>query len=332
MKARKLLLFLCAFTLIAFASGCAKKDKITLGTGGIGGNYYSYGNTISQIATEELGLEFAVKTTAGSAANLRLLNQGFVNAAIVQSDTLAQALTGTGVFEGNKLSGIHALAGLYTECCQIIVSDSSNINSVSDLKGTRISIGEKDSGVVENAKKILLSYGINISDITASYLSFSASAEAMKNGEIDAFFVTSAAPTSAVSELAKEMDVHLLSLDERTISYLKAVYDYYTDATIPAGTYKGQDEDITTIGVKSILVASDKLSDESAEKLTEMLFDKASDIQYSTGINATDTNMATKDIPADFHKGASNYYSKKGIEVVVGTNGKINYGIIAGQD
>ena len=115
--------------LLLSLAGCGQSSELRLGTGGVGGTYYAFGNALSQQLGEETEpMALTVKTTAGSAANLRLLREGFLQLAIVQSDTLADAVNGTGAFaQAGSYGGYAAVAGLYAEACQIVVPAASEI-------------------------------------------------------------------------------------------------------------------------------------------------------------------------------------------------------------
>lgn len=52
---------------------------------------------------------------------------------------------------------------------------------------------------------------------------------------------------------------------------LKLAYSSYETCEIPANTYNGQTEQVATVGVKALLLASEKMSDETAEELTRQL-------------------------------------------------------------
>lgn len=300
-------------------------EEIRFGTGGTAGTYYSYGTAFAEVAAADLtGVGFSVKTTAGSAANIRLLGEGFLQLAFAQNDMLSDALNGTGSFAqpdsaaaaiGENVA-YGAVAALYTESCQIVVPAGSDITTVADLRGKTVSVGEEESGVLQNADQILLAHGLTRKMLTPKYLSFSAAAEAMRNGEVDAVFITAGAPTSAIESLAQEMDVRLLGLSGDVVDALTETYGFYSPCTIPAGTYDGQEEDVETVGVKSVLVASESLSPETVEALAASLFDHASELQYSTpGAPRLDLAYAVDGLSIPLHAGAANYYAKQGIDL-----------------
>ena len=334
MKALKLLLLL---PIIALLVGCGGGEKsagnaIRFGTGGTGGMYYAYGTELAKmIQADGKGYTLDVKTTAGSAANLRLLREKFLDLAIVQSDTLSNAINGRGVFAAAGPGvGYAAVAGLYTEACQIVVSKNSGIESVGDLVGKKVSVGERESGVLQNAEQILMAHGMTFEMIEPHYLSFADSASALESGQIDAFFITAGAPTAAIAELAAKKEIKLLSIDYDVQSNMMRLYKGYTRCTIPANSYPGQTEDVSTIGVKAVMVASTDLKDDEVAYLTEAVFKNADKLPHNAGDTLT-TAYAVEDIPSSFHAGAAKFYELQGVKVNV-YSGESGETVKASQD
>ena len=202
---------------------CGEPPGLRLGTGNPGGIYYAYGTVLREL--DDCGID--VKKTEGSRANMRLMNEGFLDLAIVQSDVLAEAVSGTGDFEGTPVTGVRAVAGLYYEAFQIITRSDSGITELADLKGCKMSVGEEGSGVAKNAEYLLLSAGIPSSSVETVNMSYAESAQALENGEIDAFFVILGAPSTVVSELAESTDISIMQLDERTAAAMTGIYPGY---------------------------------------------------------------------------------------------------------
>ena len=129
-------------------------------------------------------------------------------------------------------------------------------------------------------------------------------------------FCTAGVQTTVIEELTRQCGIRLLSIDETHIQKLMAAYDFYMPYTIPVYTYSGQSEETTTVGVKSLLLVSDELSDKTVENLTEQLFSHVQDIQYSLPLNLQmDETSATQNVTIPFHDGAAAYYEKHGITV-----------------
>lgn len=310
-------IFVLLFTILV-ATGCSKEvenNNIHLATGGTGGTYFAYGNALKNVAKQESDMDMSIQISAGSAANIRLIENNIVDMAIVQNDTLTDAVGGKGEFEGNPVKKTKAVAGLYTENYQIVVNKKLQIKSVEDLKGLRVSVGEEGSGVLKNAKNILKAYGLTVNDIDVRYLSFDDAATALKNGEIDAFFVTAATPTKAVSELADaNVPIDILSLDDRAVRFLENSYDGYSVTTIKAGTYKGINKDITTVGVMAVLVANENVSASHIDTILNLLKKHHESFGKISGntLNMFDENTLDS-IDAPFHKAAAKWYGDNGI-------------------
>ena len=334
----KIFKFLLLLPIIALLVGCGGKTAgdtaaTRFGTGGTGGMYYRYGTELAKlIQADGKNYSLDVKTTAGAAANLRLLREKFLDIAIVQSDTLSNAVNGTGIFtEVGPGVGYAAVAGLYTEACQIVVPANSEIKTVNDLVGKKVSVGEKESGVIQNAEQILMAHGLTFEMIEPSYLSFADSAKALDSGKIDAFFVTAGAPTNAIADLAEHKEIRLLSIAPDIQNNMMKLYKGYTRCTIPANTYPGQTEDISTIGVKAVLVASTDLSDDAVAYLTEFIAKNAAKLPHNNTNNEFTHAYAVEDIPASFHAGAAKFYEAQGVKVNV-YNGAAGETVRASQD
>ena len=293
--------------LLSCLSGCSgTTDELRFGTGGTGGTYYAFGSALAPQLQNDTGSTVEVKVTTGSEANLRLLQTGMVDLAIVQSDALQYASKEDG-------ANYSAVAGLYTEACQIVVTKDSGITSVAELAGKRVSIGELESGVTRNAEQILMASGLTPDMLQVSRLSFSDSAAAMERGEIDAFFCTAGAPTNAVADLAGKLDIQLLSIDQRSVDQLTSLYPWYAPCAIPAGTYQGQGEDVTTLGVQAVLVAGNELDAAVVKQITSTLYQNGGSLP-GAGLDPAGGILS---VPTPFHPGAAEYYQERGITVEV---------------
>ncbi len=314
---KKKLIFLCAVLLVL--TGCsAKNDRVKIGAAGLGGTYRVFCDTFADIASDgEDSPVLEVKTTAGSAANLRLLSEDYIQLAVVQNDMANNAYYGVENFKGkDAYQGYGAVAGLYTESCQIVVRADSEIKSIDDLQGKTISIGEEESGTELNATQILDTYGLSDRLVKKVSLNYADAAKELENGKIDAFFCTAGTQTTVIEELAKNCGIRLLGIDDNGRKKLLNSYDSYSECVIPKGTYQGQEEDIQTVGVKALLLASNKLSADSVKELTKLLFENEEKLQYTLPVDISlDEKTAVEDITIPFHKGAAAYYKDKGISV-----------------
>lgn len=315
---KKILAILIA-ALTVFATGCGLgENKIKLGTAGVGGIYNEFGTAFAeQINNSTEDYEIIIKATAGSAANLRLLSENYLELAIAQTDTINDAYFGKGTFaEKGKYTGYSAIAALYTEACQIIVKADSDIKTIDDLSGKKVSVGEKESGTEQNAKQILSVYGLNTDMIEEVNLDYTSAVDQLVTGKIDCMFCTTGIHSTFIDELTRQTDIRLLEITGKEADKLTKAYKFYTECSIDKNTYNGQKDIVNTLGVKSVLLASDKLSDDKVEEITNVLFSSKKNLQYSVSAELQlDEKSAVNAITIPFHSGAAKYYSSKGITV-----------------
>lgn len=303
-----------ALTLVA--CGGASTAKMTMGTGGTAGTYYGYGGVLGQYIKNKAGIDVTVVSTDGSKANIQGIDAGDYQLGTVQSDVMAYAWDGTRSFETEgSITSFRVVAGLYAEAVQLVTMNPE-IKSVADLAGKSVSIGAPGSGVYFNAMDVLNAAGLTEEDINAQYQSFADSADALKDGKIDAAFIVAGPPTPAITELCTTNDAYLVPIDGDVAANLMASCPYYTVHTIPAGTYAGQEEDVQTVTVKATLIVSESASEEMVYNLTAAIFDNVDSIaaENAKGSELSAEN-ATSGMTAPFHAGAAKYFAEKGITV-----------------
>jgi TRAP transporter TAXI family solute receptor len=126
-----------ALSATALAAKASEKPVLRFGTGKPGGWYDKYGQLLKKDAT---GIDVELKNTGGSIENLRMLANGEIDMAIVQSDVLAF------MDPGKQL--VSEQATLYPEYAQLIANRKSGISSVKDIDPRKnfVYIGPKGSG------------------------------------------------------------------------------------------------------------------------------------------------------------------------------------------
>ena len=298
------------------AMQAAAAENLTLATGGTTGTYYAVGGVMATVLNPVLeNSSITVTSTGASKANIQLIDDEDANLGIVQNDVMYYAYTGTDLFEDEgAYDTFAAVAGMYDETVQIVTTDSS-IQTVADLAGKTVSVGDAGSGVEFNAKQILAAYDMTFDDIKVVNASFGDSADSLKDGKIDAAFVVAGAPTTAVVDLSTVKDISLVQLDEEHIAKLQESYDFYTETVIPEGTYDGVG-DATTVSVRATLIASTETDEEVIYELLKAMFDNQEAlIAGHAKFEFLNLEDAVKGISVPFHAGAVKYYEEQGITV-----------------
>ena len=317
MKMKKVLSLVLVIALTLTLAACGgSASKMTMGTGSTSGTYYAFGGVLGQYIKNHAGIDVTVVSTDGSKANIEGIAAGDYQLGAVQSDVMAYAWDGIRSFETTgKIDSFRVVAGLYAEAVQLITMDPE-IASVADLAGKSVSIGAPGSGTYFNAMDVLGAAGLTEDDIQPQYLSFADSTEALKDGKIDAAFIVAGAPTAAVTELCTTNSAYLVPIDGSIGDQLLASCPFYTYYTVPAGTYPGQDTDVTTVTVKATLIVSASASEDDVYNITKAIFDNVEAITAENGKGAElSVENATSGMTVPFHAGAAKYFAEKGVTV-----------------
>ena len=280
---------------VSLLSGCGQsKERLTFGTGGTAGTYYSYGGVLAQYITNNTNVKVTAVSTGGSKANLQSVQDGDFQLGFVQSDVMAYAWDGVRAFEQDGATHDFRTLAWNTDGADIYYQGTTDKElpvgvqltyyldgqeiAPEDLKGKSVSIGAANSGVYFNALDVLNAGGITLDDIHPQYLSFEDSKESLKDGKIDAAFIVAGAPTTAITELATTNGVYMINIDGAIRDSILSDCPYYTSYQIPAGTYPGQDEPVETITVKATIVVSESLDEDTVYDMTAAIFDHADEI------------------------------------------------------
>jgi len=311
---KKLSLFAAAAAITASTAVLAAPTFINVLTGGTSGVYYPIGVALSQLYSNGIeGSKTSVQATKASVENLNLLQAGRGELAFALGDSVADAWNGV-EDAGFKapLKKIRAIAGTYPNYIQIVANAESGIKTLEDLKGKRISVGAPKSGTELNARAIFKAAGLTYEDMgKVEFLPYAESVELIKNRQLDATLQSSGLGMAAIRDLASTMKISFVAIPADVTAKIDNAA--YQAATIPAGTYDGQDADVPTVAITNILVSHEGVSDEVAYQMTKLMFDNlgrlgtahsaAQDIKLET---------ATKNLPIPLHPGAERFYKEAG--------------------
>ncbi len=313
---KKILSLALLIVMIVTLAACGNSSTMTMGTGGTAGTYYGYGGILGSHIKNTAGVTVNVVSTDGSKANILGINAGNYQLGTVQSDVMAYAWEGSRSFETEgAITSFRVIGGLYAEAVQLVTMNP-DIKTVADLAGKKVSIGAAGSGVYFNAIDVLNAAGLDENSIVPQYQSFADSADALKDGKIDAAFIVAGPPTPAITELFTTNSAYLIPIDGEIADKLMSSCPYYTTHTIPANTYAGQTTDVKTVTVKATLIVSASASEDTVYEITKAIFDNVDTITASHAKGAElSIENATGGMTAPFHAGAAKYFAEKGVTV-----------------
>lgn len=288
-----------------------KPKFLSMLTGGTSGTYYPLGGEIAKMITDKTGIQTDAVSSNASADNVLALSKGEAEIAFVQTDVMAAAVEGINAFEeSGKITNVLALGSLYPETIQIVTLANSDIKSVEDLKGKKVSVGAPGSGTYINAEQILEIHGMTMDDIKPQNLDFAESTGGIQDGNIDAAFITAGTPTGAVEGLSATNPVKIVPIAQDKVDALIEKYPYYAADTIKSGTY-GLKEDVTTVAVLAMLAVVDSVPEDTVYEMTKAVYENADKITHAKG-EYINLENALKGIGIDLHPGAEKYFKEAG--------------------
>ena len=310
------------FTASAPTSAQAKTVFVTIGTGGITGVYYPTGGAISRMVNQnrkEYGIHATVESTGGSVFNINAIMAGDLEFGVAQSDHQYMAVEGIADWEDKgPQKDLRAVFSIHPETVDLIAAVDANINSLQDLKGKRVNIGNVGSGYRKNAIDALTANGLDFAkDFHAESLRPAETPGLIQDGRIDAAFYTVGHPSDyykeATSGARKVKFVPITNIES-----LLAKYPYYAKAVTrvtelyPAAE---NDKDVDTFGVKATFVTSIKVPDNVVYAITKEVFDNFEGFKklHPAYAGLTKENML-EGLSAPIHPGAMKYYKEAGLK------------------
>jgi TRAP transporter TAXI family solute receptor len=311
-----LLLVLAACNPQQMAERSGSKKRLSIATGGTGGVYYPYGGGIAKVITGHIpNVEATAEVTAASVDNLKFIRDRKADMAFTTADTLADGINGTGAFKDTKLP-IRAIAVLYKNYTHVITLASSPIKAIKDLKGKVVSLGSPGSGTQVTGERVLKAFGLDSgSDIQQQNLGVSESADALKDGKIDAFFWNGGLPTAAILDLSHTAGIRIRVVpNDSVLSTLQDTYGkaLYLQGIVTKSTYSGMDSDVGVVSIPNLLVVHADMDANLVYEITKALFENKAEI-VAIHPEAANLSLATAVVgsPAEFHPGAIRYYEEQ---------------------
>ena len=301
---------------LTLGSGAAAQD-LSIATGGTGGTYYPYGGGLAELIGAHVeGASATAEVTGASVENMALIARQETDLAIALADTVAGAVAGEIDPFTDRPVDARAIASIYPNAVHIVTLADSDIASLSDLEGKRVSVGAPGSGTEVNARAILEANGISYDAIEEQRLNFNETADALRDGDIDAGFWSVGPPTSSIVNLATTRGISIVPLTEEEIAAAQEREPVFAAYDLRAGTYEGIDEAVQTISIPNVLVANAAMEEDLAYQITKAIFENTDElIAVHPAAEDTTVEFSVNSTPIPFHPGALRYYEEAGAEV-----------------
>ncbi|MEU9991388.1 TAXI family TRAP transporter solute-binding subunit [Streptomyces sp. NPDC048045] len=296
----------------AALAGCSADTgpvwRLRLATGAPGGPYNAFGKALAAEAAQAAPrLHITPVSTSASVDNLRRLGDGSADLGLAMADAAEDAARGRAPF--SRPAALTALARVYVNYTHLVVPAYGPVRSVGDLAGRSVATGAAGSGGQVLAGRLL-----QVSKLTAQravrqrQLGLADSVRALRTGTVDALIWTGGVPTPALSDLARELPLRFLPLDEQAATLRDTYGPVYTAVTLPAGAY-GLTAPVGTIGVGNYLLARSGVPQPAVREVLRVVFDRWRALlrEVTAGARLEPRfAVATGDVP--LHPGAVAYY------------------------
>jgi TRAP transporter TAXI family solute receptor len=259
----------------------AKTTFVTIGTGGVTGIYYPTGGAIARLVNKHrdvYGIRCTVESTGGSVFNVNAVISGDLDFGVVQSDRQYQAWYGLAEWEKKGcMEELRSVFSIHPEAVTLVVAEDAEVDSIGDLRGKRVNLGNPGSGQRQNAIDALEASGIDWKDdMHAESVKADAAPTLLQDGRIDAFFYTVGHPSGNIKEAtAGRRRVRFVPIAGPGIDSLLQETPYYAKASIPVKHYPRalNTGDVPTFGVKATLVTSARVPDDIVYAVTKEVFE-----------------------------------------------------------
>jgi TRAP transporter TAXI family solute receptor len=325
------IVFAVSLGLAGMSFAADRPPKIIITTGGIGGIYYYYGTTVAEILTKNAGVEATAIQTAASVDNMLLIqrrtdpSKNTYYLGLVLADTAYLGYTGKiQRFQDKPPKEIRILWNMYPAYVHLVTSSGSGIKTVADLKGKRIATGAPGSATEVEAFIILDAAGVKTSDFAKQErLGAGESAQALSQGNIDAYFWTGGLPTGSIVELAttlsrKGKKIEFVEMDpngEMVKGLVKKYAGVMNAGTIPKNMY-GAEKDAHTMSSGNWVMGPESLPEKYSYAITKALFENLD--QLHTAVKASKDTTLKNAVTSyggvvPYDPGALRYYKEKGL-------------------
>lgn len=303
---------IAAMVLICFGSAQAE-TRVTYKSAKSTSSYYQMAVQIAEAMKTGSGgnIIVTIEESQGSVQNVKEVAHRTGNYVFTTPPVLVKlARGGKKMFKdaNPKYQGIRSLFTIPSLTMHIVVRADSGVTDFKDLAGKKMLIGKGSFGAREAAKYIKL-FGLE-GKVSLVDVELNSAVPAIKNRQIDGFATAGSYPAPNVLEAAAGTKIHVLSMSDEQVTKTKR-----TRLVIPAGTYPGVDQDVTTTSLSVGAYTTTSMDDETAYQLTKTFWEQKKTMgkiyPWWNGV----VPESIKTLGAKLHPGAVKYYKEAGVAI-----------------
>ncbi|MDA3789534.1 MAG: TAXI family TRAP transporter solute-binding subunit [Desulfobacula sp.] len=316
MKRTHIILSILFLALVFTGTAIAKTTFVSIGTGGTGGVYYPYGGGVAEIWSKYVkGVKAVAEVTGASVENVKLAHKGETVIGEVMADSVIAGYEGLSKFKGKK-HNILSMAIMYPNVMHVVTLKKSGITNIEQVRGKNISTGSPGSGTNFMTEAMFKALGIPLDSYKDSRLSFTETANALRDGTIEVGFWCVGPPTSSILDLSTTHDISVIEITPEQTKKIVAYNKAYTSVDLFGGAYRGVDKPVPTIGVMNVIIAQKSLDTDLVYNLVKALYEHNDYLVKIHPLAAfTTPENAVKYAPIPLHPGTIKYLKEKNIAV-----------------
>ncbi len=321
-------LFFLVFVVALGGAGPCWADGafLRIGTGTSSGTYFLMGGLLANAISNPEGsrpcdkggscgvpgLVAVAQSTEGSIENINLLINGQLESAIVQADLAYYAFYGLGPFQKQgPAPHLRVISRLYDDVIHGVVKDTSALNTLKDIKGRTIGMGELFSGTAASVPILLSYYGVSLKSFRPVFLKLERATEDLEKGTLDGFLLVGGTPLATITDLGERVPLRLLP-----IPFQPAMDPtFYRPTTIPEKTYPNT-KAVPSLAIPALWVVTDTQKVPRVYAMTSSLWHPMTQAFLANGHHQGKSMIlrrALDGVSIPLHAGAEQYYRQKGV-------------------
>jgi len=293
--------------------------RLTIGGADSTGTMYAAAVAIATTFTNNInGMDVDATTSTGSNENAKKVHSGDLQLGMCSGDAALDAVNGTGKFTGEGgYSDLRAIGAVYPSLSNWVALKSSGYKYLHDAKDAKGTFGIGPAASTSESSALL---GLKIAGITKDNanlvnVTLGEGADNVANGTMTASTAFAGVPVGAHQNAAATKDCVWLGFTDEELDAICKENPAYYKTVIPKETYKGQTEDVSTFGVKCMVICNEKMGYDEAYQMAKTLYEQAETMIRGNGFfyNMAEKSFIAIDLPIQLHPGAEAFYREVGI-------------------
>lgn len=283
-----------------------------------GGTFFLLANGMANLFNKELSdSKFTAQTTSGTNDILKKLNEEDGEIGFAQASMAEAAVKGEGFFEDNPQDNITGVSYMYPNVMHVIVNKKAHINTLEDLKGKKVGVGEPGGGVEVDSQRLMQALELDIeSDIKPEHVTGAQGSDMLRNNQLDALIMPGGIGASNTTEILSSKNYEILPVSEEVVNKLIDINGAYFKIDIPANAYPNQEESIATYAEANWLYAREDLSEDFVYDILKTLYDNQEEMigVHDSMENLTFDNSQNGNM-VELHPGAVKFFEENDVDL-----------------